>query len=86
MDQCEVVAIPNSAGYDDLHCFVVKEAKSAISDSALVDGLRTYCREVLPAGEVPKSFRVLNKFPIKPSGKRDMDALRKLAKESNSAQ
>lgn len=86
VDQCEVVAIPNSDGYDDLHCFVVKEAKSTISDSALVDGLRTYCREALSADEVPKTIRVLNKFPIKPSGKRDMDALRKLAKESNSAQ
>lgn len=86
VDQCEVVAIPNSASYDDLYCFVVKEAKSTISDSEFVDGLRTYCREALPADEVPKTIRVLNKFPIKPSGKRDMDALRKLAKESNSAQ
>lgn len=38
IDQCEIVAVPNETGYDDLHCFVVKE--SGVQDADLLSRLR----------------------------------------------
>ena len=40
------------------------------------------CKKRLKTEQIPVEFRVLDRFPVKPSGKRDMEKLIQIASES----
>lgn len=78
VDQCEVVGVDHG-GHQAAAAFVTQRAGVQIDTSRLM----ALCKASLPSENVPVSIQVLERFPIKPSGKRDMDALKRLAAEKN---
>lgn len=78
--QCEAIGVPSDNGNDVLFLFVV--LKEGINqDDKLVQGkIETHCRAKLENSSVPDVIRVLDKFPVKGSGKRDMEKITEMAK------
>ncbi len=76
VDQCEVVGVTTQNGYEVAYAFVV--IKNDIED---VDVLLDACREKIDEESVPVNISVIDRFPIKPSGKRDMEKLIEMARE-----
>lgn len=54
---------------------VQKESKG------IINSLETYCSKYTEQASVPTEYIILDKFPVKASGKRDMEKLRELIEE-----
>lgn len=74
IEQCEVVGVKLENGYDKPVAFVIVK-----SEDVSVDRLYELCRKNLT--EMPIKISVIDKFPVKSSGKRDMEKLKEMAEE-----
>lgn len=83
VDQCEVVGVEGSDGYDLLYAYIVKKKETTKNDEQIILELQALCEEKMESGFIPKQFVVLTKFPVKASGKRDMEQLKEMAKKYN---
>lgn len=76
IEQCEVVGARSESGYDKPVAFVV-----AKSEEVSVDRLYELCKRNLTEDKVPVKINVIDRIPVKPSGKRDMEKLKEMAAE-----
>ncbi len=78
--QCEVVGVPAGDGYDKAVVFVVlKDGVKNESESQSV--IEEYCTKNIDVNSRPELVHLLEKFPVKSSGKRDMEKLKEIAYE-----
>ena len=78
--QCEVVGRKQPDGYEEAFAFIIFSEK-ANKDKVLSE-VQRICKKRLKTEQIPVEFRVLESFPVKPSGKRDMEKLIRIAAES----
>lgn len=78
--QCEVVGRKQPDGYEEAFAFIIFSEK-ANKDKVLSE-VQRICKKRLKTEQIPVEFRVLDSFPVKPSGKRDMEKLIRIAAES----
>lgn len=77
--QCEVIGVPTEKGYDAPIAFVV--LKDGVKDGAEHKNLICeYCAENIDENSRPETVHILDQFPVKGSGKRDMEKLKEMAK------
>lgn len=78
--QCEVIGVPTEDGYDTPVAFVV--LKDCVADCADCKKLiEAYCAENIGENYRPEILHIIDEFPVKGSGKRDMEKLMEMAKE-----
>ena len=78
--QCEVVGRKQPDGYEEAVAFIIFSEK-ANKDKVLSE-VQRICKKRLKTEQIPVEFRVLDRFPVKSSGKRDMEKLIQIASES----
>ncbi len=76
---CEVVGRKNVHGYEEAFCFVV--LNQGCNKDASLKEIRQICEKELDSEHIPVEYVVLDSFPVKVSGKRDMERLYNLASE-----
>jgi long-chain acyl-CoA synthetase len=74
--QCEVVGIQTDKGYDIPVAHLILEEHCDINSEAIIWQAYKSCIENLETDCVPQGYKICNSFPIKNSGKRDMEALK----------
>lgn len=79
VEQCEVVGRKNPNGYEESFAFVL--LKEVADASAVIDEINKICNKELKPEQVPVKIKVINEFPVKPSGKRNMEQLIQIASE-----
>lgn len=77
--QCEVVGRKNPNGYEEPFAFVI--LKENVDASTVIDEINKICNRELKPEQVPVKIKVINEFPVKPSGKRNMEQLIQAASE-----
>lgn len=73
VELCEVVAVGDKGRTPVAH--IVPTAGACVDEAALARRLDGLCRAKLPGYAVPAAYRFCSGFPVKPSGKRDTEAL-----------
>ncbi|MBE5938791.1 MAG: acyl--CoA ligase [Lachnospiraceae bacterium] len=73
--QCEVVGL-TMGDYDIPVAHLILEKGCVLSKSAVVVAVHQKCQEVLEKEEVPCGYKICTEFPVKSSGKRDMELIR----------
>ncbi len=74
VDICEVVALHTHDSVFPVAHLVLKKGFSGDAHQLLKE-LHTYCQQELPASAVPYAYKLRDSFSVKPSGKRDTEAL-----------
>lgn len=78
--QCEVIGVHTEDGYDTPVAFAV--LKDGVADCADCKKLiEAYCTENIGENYRPEIVHIIDEFPVKGSGKRDMEKLMEMAKE-----
>ena len=78
--QCEVVEKRKIGGYEEAFAFVVLTEKE--KETEVLAEVQRVCKKRLKEEQIPVEFRVIDSFPVKSSGKRDMEKLIQIAAES----
>jgi len=76
IEQCEVVGLPTGKGYDIPVAHLVVKGSCTIESKQLIEQIHTSCTEKLKPDWIPKGYKIRPSFPVKPNGKRDIDALK----------
>lgn len=76
--QCEVIGI-SVGDYDEPFAFVTLKNGKEVNVENIKMQITEICSDRLNEESQPKFLEILERFPIKPSGKRDLDELRKIA-------
>lgn len=79
--QCEVVSKASDEGYEYPIAFVVLKEGVQKESKEIINALETYCNKHIEQASVPTEYIILDKFPVKASGKRDMEKLMEMAGE-----
>lgn len=77
--QCEVVGRKKKDDSEEPVAFVVLSEKE--TQSKTLKSIRELCERRLSREQIPVAIQVIDEFPVKPSGKRDMEQLSKIAAE-----
>lgn len=77
--QCEVVGVRGSDGFDHAYAFIVlkSECTNAIED--IITEIKHLCFTNLGEKSCPIGYKILDEFPVKATGKRDMDKIKEMA-------
>ncbi len=78
IDQCKVVGLPAGDGFEKPVAFVVMKGEKREN---LLGSIKACCLEKLPKDCIPVAVHVLDAFPIKASGKQDVEKLKEMAIE-----
>ena len=73
--QCEVVGLDTGRGYAVPVAQLVLEAGSDSPDRLLPE-IHELCTQRLNRGSIPLGYKIVDTFPVKNNGKRDMDLIR----------
>lgn len=73
--QCEVVGLKTGQGYDVPVAHIIKESAYAGTDTELVQEIQELCRKGLESDSIPRGYKICTSFPVKASGKRDMEKI-----------
>lgn len=79
--QCEVIGIDCDDGYEVPYAFVVLKKDHTDSMEKIVEQIQQQCEKELSPESRPCQIEVLERFIIKPSGKRDMELLKEMAQK-----
>ena len=79
--QCEVIGIDTKEGYDNPFAFIVLKENVSKDSKEMIQYIDKYCKEHISNDSIPVAYKILDKFPVKASGKRDMEKLRLLLHE-----
>lgn len=79
VDQCEVVGRKNADGFEEPYAFVI--LSKGVDATMAISNIEGLCKIKLIREQVPIEIKVLESFPVKPSGKRNMEQLIKMASE-----
>lgn len=74
--QCEVVGLSKGT-YEVPVAHIVLEDGCALSEKEIVESIHANCIKKLPRECVPCGYKLCGAFPVKNSGKRDMELIRK---------
>lgn len=77
--QCEVIGVPTGTGYDIPVAFVVL-IDGANNSEGCKKLIEKFCAENIEESSRPEKVYILDKFPVKGSGKRDMEKLQEIAR------
>ncbi|MBP3622092.1 MAG: acyl--CoA ligase [Lachnospiraceae bacterium] len=78
--QCEVVGI--SVGeYDVPVAHIIMEKSCELTEEQLIKDIHNICKANLPEYSVPHGYKIIEAFPIKSSGKRDMELIKQDRKD-----
>lgn len=86
VDQSEAVGIDGEDGYERVFVFLLMKENSVANENDIKKEVMNLCKNNLNTNCVPAGIQIIEKFPIKPSGKRDMEALRRMALEQAGAE
>ena len=73
--QCEVVGL-SVDGYDVLVAHIVVDEKCILSENELITAIHKHCQDTLDEYAVPCGYKICKSFPVKASGKRDMETIK----------
>ncbi len=73
--QCEVVGVA-VGDYEVPVAHIIMEKSCELSKEQLIRDIHNICKINLPEYSVPQGYKVVEAFPIKSSGKRDMEQIR----------
>lgn len=74
--QCEVAGIESGEGYDIPVAHIIRESTYMGTDAELVHEIQELCQKELESDSVPQGYKICTEFPVKASGKRDMEKMR----------
>ena len=72
--QCEVVGL-NIGDYEVPVAHIILEKECEISEEQVIKDIHSYCVQNLPKNSVPCGYKICSSFPVKSSGKRDMELI-----------
>ncbi len=73
--QCEVVGLA-VGDYEVPVAHIIMEKSCKVTGEQLIKDIHSYCVEYLPENCVPHGYKICEAFPIKSSGKRDMEQIK----------
>ncbi|MBR3833724.1 MAG: acyl--CoA ligase [Lachnospiraceae bacterium] len=73
--QCEVVGI-SVGDYDVPVAHIIMEKSCELTEEQLIKDIHNICKANLPEHSVPHGYKIIEAFPIKSSGKRDMELIK----------
>ncbi len=73
--QCEVVGL-SVDNYDVPVVHIVVDEKCKLSENGLIKAIHKHCQDVLNKYAVPCGYKICKTFPVKASGKRDMETIK----------
>ncbi|MBE5946947.1 MAG: hypothetical protein E7259_08465 [Lachnospiraceae bacterium] len=73
--QCEVVGLA-VGDYEVPVAHIIMEKSCKVTGEQLIKDIHSYCVEHLPENCVPHGYKICEAFPIKSSGKRDMEQIK----------
>lgn len=76
--QCEIVCKSSTEGYEYPIAFVVLKEDVHKESKEIINSLETYCNKHIEQESIPTEYIILDKFPVKASGKRDMEKLKEM--------
>ena len=74
--QCEVVGQMNNAGHTVPVAQIVLEEPCHLTADELLRQIHEHCVNVLTEDCIPHGYKIVDSFPVKNNGKRDMDLIR----------
>lgn len=74
--QCEVVGL-DVGDYEIPVAHIIIEKSSTLSGEQLIKDIHSYCIAHLPDNSIPHGYKICDSFPVKSSGKRDMEKIKK---------
>lgn len=66
----------NIGKYDVPFVHIVLEKKCELSKEEVINRVHFICKEELPNNSIPQGYKIIEAFPIKSSGKRDMELIK----------
>lgn len=73
--QCEVVGL-SVDDYDSPVAHIVVDEKCKLSENGLIKAIHKHCQDTLDEYAVPCGYKIRKSFPVKASGKRDMETIK----------
>lgn len=73
--QCEVVGI-SVGDYEVPVAHIILEKSCELTEEQLIKDIHNICKANLPEHSVPHGYKIIQAFPIKSSGKRDMELIK----------
>ncbi len=73
--QCEVVGL-SVDNYDIPVAHIVVDEKCKLSENELITAIHKHCQNTLDEHAVPCGYKICKSFPVKVSGKRDMETIK----------
>lgn len=77
IDQCEVVGIQNDDGTHTPVTHLILKDSCLLSEIDLFKKVQDKCKDNLSESSIPKAFKIVDAFPVKNNGKRDMELMKK---------
>ena len=72
---CEVVGVSKNS-YEIPVAYIIRATDCTLSDDELIIRLNNICKEKLETELIPRGYKVVNDFPMKNNGKRNMEAIK----------
>ena len=74
---CEVVGLEKDNHYE-AYAYLVKRGNVTLADEQLIANIHESCKAQLSSDYIPHGYTVLDAFPVKNNGKRDMELLKNM--------
>ena len=72
---CEVVGISKDS-YEIPIAHIIKSADCTLSDQEFIDKIHKICKDNLEMDLIPHGYKIVESFPMKNNGKRNMEAIK----------
>lgn len=74
--QCEVVGLKTGSGFDIPVAHLILKEECTLSKSELIRQVHDSCVKKLSSDAVPSGYKICNTFPVKVTGKRNMELIK----------